>query len=300
VGCGSNGVDALDGGSRSRIDASVDAASSEASSPEPSYCTTQSALSTVTDLSGTWVVRVVGSQIVTAPFVGALYPKSIFYILTTLRQSGTAVTAEGHYCDRTEIDPPGTLVPVVIPEKWAHTEKPVSRAGTFASVDGGVPVLTFPKLFEVAGAVLPPNTTDLPTDATDPRVIDEDGDGYPGITINLSGQSFAGSLYSVQSQTTSVTAIAVAPDRVEGQLIFASAQNVLYSDPSNLAALYAQSKTSPDYVPCNSTFSMVKIAEATSSDGGVDDGGLSDSSDDAGSGVTCAWVRANESTLFPQ
>lgn len=293
------------GGGGSNPDAQIGeaAASAQEAGMSSPYCTSKAALASVTDLSGTWVVRVVGSQHVMA--IGTnLYPKSVFYILTTISQSGTMVVADGHYCDRTEIDAPGTLVPVIIPDKWAHTEKTIHRTGSFVPGSDGASVLNFPDLAEVAGAVLAsPSTDPLPTDATDPRVIDEDNDGHPGITVNLGGIA-PGSLYSVQKQITSVVAVAVASDRLEGALTFTSSQVVLDSNPTTLATLYAQSTTLPDLTACSSTFAMVKVGGLPAVDGGVLDASAMDAGDvDGGSadagGLSCAWVRANEAVLFP-
>ena len=290
AGCGSSG-----GGSTPDAQVVEAAVNQQEAAAVPSpYCTANPALASVTDLSGTWVARVVGSQHVSA--IGTnLYPKSVFYILTTISQSGTAVIADGRYCDRTEIDPPGTLVPVIIPDKWAHTEKPLYRTGTFGPGSDGVPVLNFRDKTEVAGAVLAsPDTDPLPTKPSDLTVIDEDGDGHPGITINLSGIA-PGSLYSVQKQTTSIIAVPVTADRFEGVLTFTSSQVVLDSNPTTLAGLYAQSKTMPDLTACSSTFAMVRVGGVLGTDSGAVDGG----DEDGGGALGCAWVRANEALLFP-
>jgi len=120
----------------------------------------------------------------------------------------------------------------------------------------------------------------------DPRVYDQDNDGNPGVTVILTGTALSGSLYAVQFQTTAISAVAVAPDRMEGALTFTSAQTVLGSDPTNLASLYklgGESKADP--VICNSSFVMVKVADAPVADGGA---------------IACEWVRANETALFGQ
>ncbi len=308
AGCGGGGSNPDTGVSEAAASAVEAAGATEAAGTEdgggaPSpYCTSKSALASVTDLSGTWVMRVVGSQHVTA--IGTnLYPKSVFYIVTTISQSGTGITADGHYCDRTEIDAPGTLVPVIIPDKWAHTEKPIHRTGSFVPGSDGVSVLSFPDKTEVAGAVLASDTDPLPTDPLDPRVIDEDNDGYPGITVKLGGIA-PGSLYSVQKQITSVVAVPVAPDRLEGALTFTSSQVVLDSNPTTLATLYAQSTTLPDLTACASTFAMVRVGGLPAVDGGAIDASAMDAGDIDGGGtgnsaVSCAWVRANEAVLFP-
>jgi hypothetical protein len=204
------------------------------------------------------------------------------------------------------------MVPVVIiPDAWAHTEKPVHRTGSFVPGADGFAIMSLPPVTEIAGAVLvDPLSEPLPTTADDPRVIDEDNDGHPGITVQLSGASISGELYSVQRQITSVEAIAVDSDRLVGTLVFSSTQNVVGSYPTSLATLYAQPGTSTVAdATCNSNFEMVRIGGRLGVDGGaVDaailDAGMLDGGDvdgGVGQGSACAWLRANgnETLLFP-
>lgn len=284
AGCGSNQASTPDAAILPSADgAATEAAQAgEAAGPATSYCTSKAAAAGVTQVAGTWVIRASGSQVVTA--LGyTLHPKTLFYLLVDLTQSGNAVTLAGRYCDRAEDDGPGAFVTVVIPAPWAHTEKPVSRPGQLALGTDGTAVLSFPPFVEVAGAVLAAPTDPLPTSATDPRVIDEDNDGNPGITVNVTGLA-TGSLYSVQRQTTAGTMVAVAADRFEGVLDFKSDQNVIGSNPPTLQSLYAAPASGTDTTPCSNTLAMVKVADA-----GADT-----------SAITCAWVRASEATLFPQ
>lgn len=259
--------------------------SQEAGIPVAGYCTSKPAIPTVTNVSGTWVIRALATQQVSV--IGMiLHPQTLFYMVTTMSQSGTTVTASGFYCDRAEIDQPGSLVTVVMPDKWAHTEKVMNRSGTLAVGTAGVPILSFGPLVELAGALPAPDTDALPSTTTDPRVIDEDQDGHPGLTVNVTG-TVTGSLYSVQRQVTSIAAIPVAADRFEGALAFSSEQKVLDSTPPQLTNLYANATTVTDPSPCSSTFAMVKVAEATATL-------------DAGPAVSCEWVRQNEAVLFPK
>jgi hypothetical protein len=294
--CGFAGLASGCGGGGSTSDAAPSdyAAVQEAAAALP-YCTSKPALTSVTDLSGAWVARVAGAQIVNAPTVKPIHTENVFYMLVKISQNGTDLVLDGHYCDRTEINPSDAQVPVIVPDAWAHTEKLVHRTGILAIGADGLPVLTLPPSVEVAGAVLASPTETLPTQASDPRVIDEDGDGNPGITVVLNGLSISGSIYTVQQQTTSISAIVVAPNRVEGSLTFTSLQNILASNPSSIATLYAMAKTTSDPDLCNSNFAMVKIADAPTIDGGSADGGAAAD----GGAVGCAWVRANEALLFP-
>jgi hypothetical protein len=291
--CGSNSP------SGSNIDASVapdlpsaaEAGAGEVQGALPPYCTNKTALASVTDLSGTWVARITGAEVVNAPVVGVMHNQTVLYLLVNISQQGTVLSADGRYCDRIQVNAPGAIAPVVIPNAWAYTESPVHRPGTFAIGADGFPVLTFSPVVEVIGAELADPALDpLPTTTSDPRVYDEDNDTNPGITIVLSGQLLAGSLYTVQRQTTSVSAVAVAPGRIEGAVNFTTEQNVLASKPDSLAVLYSQGGSGADPILCNSGFVMVKIGDAQTPDGGgpIDGGGIS-----------CDWVRANETVLFP-
>ncbi len=253
--------------------------------PVAGYCTSKPAIPTVTSISGTWVIRAVATQLVSV-LGGTLRPQTLFYMVTTMSQAGDKVTASGFYCDRAQIDQPGSMVAVIMPDKWAHTEKVVNRSGTLTVGADHVPLLQFAPLVELAGAVPGPDTDAVPTTLDDPRVIDEDQDGHPGITINVTGLA-TGSLYAVQRQVTAIAAIPVATDRFEGTLTFSSEQKVLDSNPAGLTVIYATAQATTDSTPCASNFSMVKVAESATSI-------------DAGPAVSCAWVRDNEGVLFPK
>ena len=296
------------GGGGSTPDAGLsDAAGGEEAGVAPPYCTSQSGVASVTDLSGIWVARMVGAEIVNSP-IGAIHTENVFFVLLNISQSGTELQLDGRYCDRTEINPQNALVPVIVPAAWAHTEKMVHRKGTFTAGTDGVSTLAMSEYVELAGALPGPATDPLPKNASELsalQVIDEDGDGNPGITIVLNGQSISGSIYAVQEQITSVIAIPVAPNRVEGALSFTSFQKILASNPTNIASLYALSTTSSDPVVCDSTFAMVKIADAPAIDGGtmdvgeLDGGVAGDGAALDGGVVGCEWVRAKEAVLFP-
>jgi hypothetical protein len=278
---------ACGGGSSSSPDAALpsapDVVGEAATAGE--FCTSKPPVTSVTDLSGMWVVRATGAIIVDAQIIGIMRQQMVLTLLVNITQQGTDLIVDGRYCNRKQVSDPGALTQVIIPDAWAHTETLMHRTGTFAVGETeGFPVLTFPRMAEAMGAVLTPPSEDLPTRADDPRVIDQDNDGKPGITVVLSGIGLSGALYAAQLLTTKVRAIAVAVDRVEGALTFTSAQNVLDSYPSQLKDLYEKGgKSGADPVVCNSGFTMVKLTNAPGIDGG---------------GVTCEWVRDNSVTLF--
>ena len=169
--CGFAVLGSACGGGSSNPDAAPAApeagGSQEAAGPPPPYCTSKSALAGVTNLSGIWVARATGAVVVNAPIVGVMRNQTQFTMLLTIVQQETALTADGRYCDRFQVNPPNAIAPVVIPNAWAHTETPVHRTGKFEVGTDGFPVLSIDLMSEEIGWVLgtPPNS--LPTVATD-------------------------------------------------------------------------------------------------------------------------------------
>jgi hypothetical protein len=246
-------------------------------------CTNKAVVADVTEVLGTWVARVTAAQIVNAPVVGIMHNQYILTMLVNFTQRGTEVVADGRNCDRQQVNEPNAAAPVVIPEIWAHTETPVHRTGTFAVGAEGYPILHLRASTEIIGAKLASPLACLPEKSTEDSVYDQDADGKPGITVALTGQSLAGTISAVQSQTTVINAVAVSADRFEGDLRFIAQQNVLESSPATLGVLYSMGSTGPDPVLCNSGFTMVKISDVAGTDGGA---------------TTCAWVREKEAELF--
>jgi hypothetical protein len=246
-----------------------------------SLCPRNPSLPSVTDLSGTWVLETVGAQVVTTPaYAQPFHIKSVNVLLAQVVQTGSAVTLSASYCDRIQHDDPANPAKVVLPDAWRLTPAPLARSGTFAPDDSGQLTLTLPTLIEVFGAILTdPACEALPVDANDPRLFDTDGDGFPGITVDLSGL-ISGTLRSVQRQATALRGMAVAADRVEGGMAYESDQSVVASDPPSIRTLYTGSQSSADPTVCSSSFVMVRVP--TVADAGV---------------VDCDWVRANEGAL---
>ncbi len=78
----------------------------------------------------------------------------------------------------------------------------------------------------------PANET-LPTDPDDPRIVDDDGDGRPGITVSIRvGEDLAGELYIARREIFAYEAFLVEPDLLSGTVTDDSEQLVIgASDP---------------------------------------------------------------------
>ena len=78
-----------------------------------------------------------------------------------------------------------------------------------------------------------PATEALPKDPADPRIVDDDGDGKPGVTVRIRvSDDLSGELYIARREIFSFEAFQEAPDRIEGVVTDGSEQLVIgASDP---------------------------------------------------------------------
>ena len=226
----------------------------------------------VKDVTGRWAYLEVGSQLTKAPaFAEPFHTVIVSVLILDQTQTGEDVAITGEYCDHYTQDP-DAAVHAVIPDAYRDALKPISRAGTFGA-DGRYHLAP---LLEVVGAELADPTEDLPVEPDDPRVIDEDMDGQPGVTIRLTGL-VDGEVYVIERKSTELEGVAVSPERLEGLLTFSSEQSVVASDPASIKNSTDATQTLPDQDACNSHFRMVRIA----------------------ADADCASVIAQIETLFP-
>jgi len=78
-----------------------------------------------------------------------------------------------------------------------------------------------------------PFNESLPTDPADPRIVDDDGDGNPGITVSIRvSDEISGELYIARREIFAYDAALVEPDRIIGKVTDDSEQLVIgASDP---------------------------------------------------------------------
>jgi hypothetical protein len=228
----------------------------------------------VPDVSGRFALEQVTSQIVVLPgFADPFHTRVVSVLLGDQTQNGETVALSAAYCDHHAEDP-DLIVHVIIPDAYTASLAPVMRSGTYAKGPSGYRY-HLPKHYELEGVVLDDPVNDaLPVDPADPRVVDQDGDGKPGMTLRLTGL-IDGEIYSVQRGFTELDGGPLDADAFEGTITFASDQVVVASDPASLKD--QEQSSSVDTAPCSSYFRMARVPD----------------------GSDCAYVMSQVETLFP-
>jgi hypothetical protein len=141
--------------------------------------------------------------------------------------------------------------------------------------EGGEIIFEQPAYLETRGAVLEnPETDELPVDPEDPRVIDQDGDGFPGMTVDVTLFGFLrAQIYVVQRVQYQLQGVVTSADRIEGLIEWADEQVVL---DATSAMLLAGSESFPDPDPNQHVFVMLRAQQDWD----------------------CEWLRENWRELF--
>jgi len=205
------------------------------------------------DVSGLWTERQVFSEIAVLPLVGEVARTSTIVLRVTIEQTASALVLRATYC-ATEIDNGSPLAMSAIPDAFLASLGEVVIA---ASIDE---LGHFAQAWatEVRGCRLAdPEIDPLPTSPNDPRVIDQDGDGKPGLTVHVSVLGIiSGDVYVVQRVRTRLDGMIVTPDRIEG-LFECTSEQVTIGATSPLFLSELPSRIDP--VAANSRFELVRV-----------------------------------------
>jgi len=211
------------------------------------------------DLSGPWAMVQIYPQIAILPLAGEVPRSSTVVQFVDITQDADLLTMVDRYCF-TDVDDGTPLVKTVIPPGFMASLRPSPRTGFVRESEEGTVFESAPYL-EVRGAVLDDPAVDpLPTEPDDPRVIDQDSDGHPGMTVRVTVLGIVeGETYVVQRVTYHMTGRLVAPDRIEGRIDWTDEQTVL--EATN-PLLEADTIGAPDPDPAAHRFVMIRVDPA--------------------------------------
>lgn len=207
------------------------------------------------DVSGTWAQVVVTTAQSKIPVLGNVETTTYVYSVTRIEQNGTKLRATTDPC-WVRIEGPVNRVQPIVPDA---TRRAIGRQVRSGSVDSGTGRVHFDGLLDVLGAELDNTAADpLPTTPDDPRVRDEDSDGYPGVTIRMVGL-VDGEIRVVQ-RTYNELSGSVSAELIAGRVKWKTEQTVLGATNRFLNS-NPDSKPHPD--PAKSHFMMVRTAPKT-------------------------------------
>lgn len=211
----------------------------------------------VPQLAGRWARVQVTTAQVKVPVLGQLSSKTIATLLVTIRQSGTELALEEQVCGLESTTSNG-LVKTIYPQAFLTAVSGRTSTGRL-EVDGdrvryregrGEPV--------VRGAKLDDAKNDpLPSTPDDPRLVDGDRDGAPGLTVEVEG-FVSGKIQVVQRGGQSFSGLVRSPELVEGGVRWWTEQKILGADRDVL-------KKGPTPVPdpdsAKNRFRMRRVAD---------------------------------------
>jgi hypothetical protein len=185
------------------------------------------ALATLPELDGTWVMLQVYPQIAAVPLAGEVNQANYVVQIVEIQQDGETLQMTDTYC-LTYVDDGTPLVSTEISGEFMAALEPHPRYATITDQEDGV-IFEQEEYVEVRGAILEDVENDgLPTEPEDPRVMDQDEDGNPGMTVSISVFGLLeGRIYVVQRVRYVLHGKVVAPDRIEGSIEWSTEQNIL-------------------------------------------------------------------------
>jgi hypothetical protein len=179
------------------------------------------------DLSGDWAT--VQSLVATAdlPIVGNIFIDTIVGALTHITQSGSSLVLQDRYCF-TDATPSTFLFTTQIADQVMQSIHPEPRQAELMMQDCDLRLVQ-DWYTETRGAALEDPWNDpLPTDPQDPRLVDLEGDGHPGMTIQASILGvFSGEGYAVQRYSYRLDGSVVNADMIVGFIDWTSEQVLL-------------------------------------------------------------------------
>lgn len=209
----------------------------------------------------------------TRPSNRYLRVRTTSFLLHDVRSTERGLVVESRYC-HVEQEPLGRVRSTLGPEFVAAMpawEAPL----TIDPGNGDVPGVRIADAVMVLGARLDDPLRDLlPEDPDDPRVTDPDGDGHPGVTVNVRG-FVSGQVYLVQRLVRGFRGTSRSDGTLAGTVTGTGDQVVIAASNAILKTFTPKFEHNPD--PKRNTFVWVPVAE----------------------GTTCETVVAGRDRLFP-
>ena len=184
---------------------------------------------------------------------GKIRSRTRSLLVFDLTHEGDVLFGSGRLLDMC-LDSGRAPLKVTFPLPFVRAQPTPELSANIYAVNGGYRFVQ-PKRWSVLGARLnDPATDPLPTHAKDPNIWDQDEDGNPGVTVNVSGL-VNGSVYLTQRSWSELNGFQTSADTISGSIRFGQEQVIL---GATNPLLKMSPRATPD--PENSFFIMKRIA----------------------------------------
>jgi len=205
------------------------------------------------NVAGTWAQLQVQTSIATIPVAGDVVSKTVAILRVEIVQNSKRLKIHSTPC-HVEVDSEIDMVRTVVPAAMIDA---IGTQEFRARLTHGDKGWTFyqPPVMQTLGVVLSDAWREkMPTDADDPRVIDADADGKPGVTVRIEGV-IDGAIYVAQRSWSRLEGI-VTNGRIKGSLTWQTEQSVL--DATSIM-LSQSPRTRPSVMPKANYFRAIQV-----------------------------------------
>ncbi len=206
---------------------------------------------------GQYAIRGNLATIQNLPFVGKTPALSSAYSLLSLERDGEGVKAIERNCHIiiTSSGPVKQVIPDALPQSAAAIVSPFR-----IWADGDSLVFAKDESPIVLGAALKDASDPLPTTVSDARVVDQDGDGHPGVTVKVSGL-VTGEIYLVQRVRQSWSGRLNADGKLSFALMADNGDQTILDATSSLLKKAPEISKDPDASKTNVSFVKLPASE---------------------------------------
>jgi hypothetical protein len=150
--------------------------------------------------------------------IGEVTSTTMVYSRVEAVQTGNELVSWGQVC-AIELDSGTSFINTSFPDAFIDALQTEPRTCYLEETANGLQFVA-PEGVELRGVHLDdPKNDPMPTEATDPRVWDQDGDGQPGLTVQVTG-IVSGDMYIIQRDISSMVGDVIDSDRIEGLITF--------------------------------------------------------------------------------
>ncbi|NMC70659.1 MAG: hypothetical protein GYA57_11415 [Myxococcales bacterium] len=206
------------------------------------------------DYAGTWAQLRVQTARAVLPVVGEVKVVTSFVLRLTQSASGRNLRVSVEAC-AVEQDSGTSLVRTIFPPALVEKMGRFETTASLREVDGELRYFQARRFLVFGARLEDPERDVLPVDASDERVVDADGDGHPGVTVQIRGM-LNGDVYLVQRGWFTLRGTAAGGDRIDGRIEWGEDRSMLGSSNPLLPRI---PESRPDNDPAASWFRTTRI-----------------------------------------